>query len=62
MKNSVYLKNDWDHDVIDVFLYFDAEEIHIKGFDDTDWRQATDFANKLSKSIGWAFLGDLTDT
>lgn len=68
MKAYLYVKNDWDHDVIDVFLGIYAadnkiiEEIHLKGFDDTEWREAEGFAKMISESINVEFVGDRTDT
>ena len=60
--NCVYTKNDWDHEVIDVFLSVDDEEYWIKGFDDVEWEIAKVFAESFAKSLNIEFVGDRTDT
>ena len=68
MKAYIYTKNDWDYEVIDVFLgiYDDNDELlierDIKGFDDVEWKEANEFAEELSKTLNIDFIGDKTDT
>lgn len=55
MKAYIYTKNDWDYEVIDVFLgiYNENDELiterDIKGFDDHEWKEADEFAKNLLK-------------
>ena len=60
--NYICLKTDWDHEVIDMFLVVDDEEIHMKGFDEVEWREAQEFAQKIANSLNVEFVGDRTDT
>ena len=60
--NCVCTKNDWDHEVIDVFLLVGDEEIHMKGFDEFEWREAEEFAQKIANSLNIEYVGDRTDT
>lgn len=60
--NYICLKNDWDHELIDVFLVIGDEEIHMGAFDDVEWREAEEFAQKIANSLDIEFVGDRTDT
>lgn len=76
MKAYIYNKNDWDYEVIDVFLglFNDAdnvkddvfiepvEELHLKGFDDVEWQEAKEFAKMVSDATKVEYLGDRTNT
>jgi hypothetical protein len=63
MPNSyICAKQDWDYDVIDVFLVTDGVEYGIKGFDDVDWKEAEVFAVQLAKNLNIDNMGDMTDT
>lgn len=68
MKPYIYKKNDWDYEVIDVFLGLfgdriePIEELHLKGFDDVEWREAEEFAKMVSSVINVEYIGDRTDT
>lgn len=68
MKAFIYTKQDWDYEVIDVFLglFGDGiepiEESHLKGFDDVEWREAEEFAKMVSEATNVEYIGDRTDT
>lgn len=68
MKSFIYKKNDWDYEVIDVYLgLFDdgeepVEEFDLKGFDDVEWREAEEFAKMVSEATNIEYIGDRTDT
>ena len=60
MKPYICTKNDWDYEVIDVFLVTQDEELHLKGFDDVEWREANSFAERIADSLNIEFVGDRT--
>lgn len=68
MKAVVYIKNDWDYEVIDVWLGIynhdgtPVDEHSVMGFDESDWQQANQFAETLAKTLNIEFVGDRTDT
>lgn len=35
------------------------EMIHLKGFDDTEWREATKFAEEVSDELGIEYVGEV---
>jgi uncharacterized protein YbjT (DUF2867 family) len=59
MKLRVQTEPDFDYEVIDVFLYVDEEKAHIRGFDDWEWKEANEFAETLSNTIGCPILYDI---
>ena len=62
MKSYICTKNDWDYEVIDVFLVTQDEELHLKGFDDVEWLEANSFAERIADSLNIEFVGDKTET
>jgi hypothetical protein len=60
--NYICKKQDWDHDVIDVFLVTDGVEYQLKGFDDVDWEEADAFVEQIAKNLNIDNMGDMTDT
>ena len=63
MEPYICTKNDWDYEVIDVFLVIEnMDDIHIKGFDDVEWREAEEYARTVASELGIEFVGDKTDT
>ena len=63
MKPYVCTKTDWEYDVIDVFLIIESmDDIHLKGFDDVEWREADDYAKAIATVLNLEFVGDRTDT
>lgn len=58
----VCTKNDWDYEVIDVFLVIEEEEFDLKGFEDHEWREANEFAKAVAEKLNIEFVGDRTDT
>jgi hypothetical protein len=62
LNNYICKKQDWDHDVIDVFLVTDGVEYQLKGFDDVDWEEADAFVEQIAKNLNIDNMGDMTDT
>lgn len=66
MKAYICTKQDWEYEVIDVFLVLEneglKEERDIRGFDDFEWEEADKFAQLLAKTLSIEFVGDRTDT
>lgn len=66
MKAFICTKQDWEYEVIDVFLVLEnegiKEERDIRGFDDFEWEEANKFAEELAKLLSIEFVGDRTDT
>lgn len=66
MKAYICTKQDWDYEVVDVFLVIEneglKEEKGIRGFDDFEWEEANKFAELLAETLSIEFVGDRTDT
>jgi hypothetical protein len=62
MKPYICIKCDWDYKVIDVFLITEDEELHLKGFDEEEWREAQEYAERIADSLNIEYVGDRTDT
>jgi hypothetical protein len=67
MKAFICTKNDWEYEVIDVFLVLVQDdgsklERDIKGFDDWEWEEAAVYAKQLAETLNIEYLGDKTDT
>jgi len=63
MKPYICTKNDWDYEVIDVFLVIEnMDDIHLKVFDDFEWREADEYAKTMASALDIEFVGDRTDT
>lgn len=60
--NYICIKNDWDHEVIDALLVVGEEEFYMKAFDEVEWREAEEFAEKIANSLNIEFIGNVTDT
>lgn len=61
MKAYIQTTPDFDYEVIDVYLVIKSgkEMIHLKGFDDTEWREATKFAEEVSDELGIEYVGEV---
>jgi hypothetical protein len=60
MKPYICTKYDWD--CIDVFLITEDEELPLKGFDEEEWREAQEYAERIAYSLNIEYVGDRTDT
>jgi hypothetical protein len=60
--NCICTKQDWDHDVIDVFIVTDGVEYYLRGFDGFDWKEAEILAEQIAKNLNIDNMGDMTDT
>lgn len=61
MKPYVQTTPDFYYEVIDVYLVIKSgkELLHLKGFDDTEWREATDFAVQVADELGIEYVGEV---
>ena len=61
MKPYIQTTPDFDYEVIDVYLVIKSGEelIHLKGFDDSEWREATQFAKEISDELGIEYVGEV---
>lgn len=61
MKAYIQTTPDFDYEVIDVYLVIRSgtEMIHLKGFDDTEWREATKFAEEVADELGIEYVGEV---
>ena len=61
----ISIVTDWDNDVIDVLLNYSAQgesvESWIKAFDDTEWKEASQFAEAVAEELKIPFVGDRTE-
>lgn len=50
---------DFDYNVEDIAIVIDGVSSWIKGFDDTEWKEANEFGTTLAKALGVPFeLGE----
>ena len=50
---------DWDNNVVDVTIVIDGEPCWVKGFDDTECKEADAYAQKIAEKLGLEFVGDV---
>ena len=50
---------DFDNEVIDVVLVIDGIECWVKGFDDDEWKDASEFAERLANRLTLDYIGEL---
>lgn len=58
-KYFVCTSPDFDHEVIDVIAVIEGEECWVKGFDDVEWKEASEFARKVADRLGLPLIEDL---
>lgn len=72
MKMFVAKQCDLEYEVDDIMLFFEfteletlglptTQKIWIKGFDDVDWKEADEFAEKLAKTLKCEYVGEVFD-
>lgn len=52
-------KMDWDWNVIDVTLEFEGETHWMGGFDDFEWKEAKEHAERLAKALSIPYVGEI---
>jgi hypothetical protein len=52
---------DFEYEVIDVYLGIKSidELIHLKGFNDDEWREAEQFAQNVATALGIEYVGEV---
>jgi hypothetical protein len=61
MKAWIQTTPDFEYEVIDVYLGIKSmdELIRIKGFDDNEWKEATQFAEEVASALGIEYIGEV---
>jgi hypothetical protein len=61
MKAWIQTTPDFDHEVVDVYLCIKSMEalIHLKGYNDAEWEEATRFAEEVAVALGIEYIGEV---
>jgi hypothetical protein len=61
MKTWIQTTPDFEYEVIDVYLGIKSmdELIHLKGFNDDEWREAEQFAKDVASVLGIEYIGEV---
>lgn len=59
MKAWIQTTPDFDYEVIDVYLVIKSELFHLKGFDDTEWKESMKFAEDVASALGIEYIGEV---
>lgn len=61
MKAWIQTTPDFEYEVIDVYLGIKSidELIHLKGFNEDEWREAEQFAQNVATTLGIEYVGEV---
>lgn len=61
MKAWIQTTPDFEYEVIDVYLGIKSidELIHLRGFNDDEWREAEQFAQNVATALGIEYVGEV---
>jgi hypothetical protein len=61
MKAWIQTTPDFDYEVIDVYLGIKSmdELMHLKGFNEDEWREAEQFAKDIAVALGIEYIGEV---